>query len=53
MKHYIITIEEIHESPEGDILPFANEEHQLILSENEELLGVAMIYEGSEPKKVD
>ena len=51
MKHYIITIEEIHESPEGDILPFANEEHQLILDDNEQFLGICMVYQGSEIKE--
>ena len=51
MKNYIITIEQINESPEGDILPFANEEHQLILDDNEQFLGICMVYQGSEIKE--
>ena len=29
------------------------ERHQLILSEDEQFLGVAMLYDGSQPKKID
>ena len=31
----------------------AHERHQLILSEDEQFLGVAMLYDGSQPKKID
>ena len=53
MKNYIITIEQIDESPEGDILPFASEEHQLILSGDEKLIGICFVYQGSEPLTVE
>ena len=36
-----------------DIGLSAQERHQLILSEDEQFLGVAMLYDGSQPKKID
>ena len=53
MKHYLVTIKAMEETPEGDFSLFGYEEHQLILSEEEELLGVCMVYNGSEPLKID
>ena len=53
MKSYIITIEQIEESPEGDNRQFAYEEHQLILNDDEQFLGVCMVYKGSKPKEID
>ena len=53
MKHYIVIIEAFEESPGGDIRLFACEEHKLILSDDEELLGVCMVYNGSEPLQID
>lgn len=53
MKHYIVTIEAFEESPGGDVRLFACEEHKLILSDDEELLGVCMVYNGSEPLQID
>ena len=53
VKNYIITIEQIDESPEGDILPFASEEHQLILSGDEKLIGICFVYQGSDPLTVE
>ena len=50
VKQYIISIEGFEESPEGDIRQFACEEHQLILSENEEFKGIIMIWKGEPPK---
>ena len=52
MKHFIITIEALEESPEGDIRPLACEEHQLILKPEEQFLGICMMYKGSEPLKI-
>ena len=34
-------------SPEGDIGLSAHERHQLILSDDEQFLGIAMVYDGS------
>ena len=51
MKTFIISIEGFDESPEGDIRQFACEEHQLILDDNEQFIGICMIYEGSEIKE--
>ena len=53
MKTIIISLEGFEETPEGDFSLFGYEEHQLILSEEEELLGVCMVYNGSEPLKID
>ena len=53
MKTYILTIQGFDGSPEGDNRPFAYEEHQLILNEDEHLAGVCMVYIGSEPMKID
>ena len=53
MKYITITISGIEESPEGDIRPFACEEHQLILNEEEQFVGICMVYTGSEPLKID
>ena len=39
-------------TPNGDIGLSAHERHQLILSENEQFLGIAMVYDGS-PTKVE
>ena len=38
---------------EADIGLSAHERHQLILSEDEQFLGIAMVYGGSEPKQLD
>ena len=43
----------MEESPGGDLSLFGYEEHQLILNEDEELLGVCMVYNGSEPLQID
>ena len=51
MKHFLITIEQIDVSPEGDIMPFACEEHQLILDDNEKFIGICMVYQGGEIKE--
>ena len=53
MKHYIVTITGIEESPEGDIRQFACEEHQLILNEDEQFVGICMVYTGSKPLQID
>jgi hypothetical protein len=53
MKHYTVTIKAMEDTPEGDLSLFGYEEHQLILSEEEELLGVCMVYKGSDPVKID
>ena len=53
MKTIVISVEGFEESPEGDIRQFACEEHQLILSENEEFKGMIMIWKGSPPKFTD
>lgn len=53
MKHYIISVDGFEETPEGDIRQFACEEHQLILNEGERFIGICMVYEGSEPLKID
>ena len=37
-------------TPEGYNGLSAHERHQLILSENEEFLGIALVYDGSPPK---
>lgn len=49
MKHYIIAITGIEESPNGDLGQFAHEEHQLILNEDEQFVGICMVYTGSKP----
>jgi hypothetical protein len=41
MKRYTITITSF---PEGDTGPFAHEEHQLILSDEEEFVGICFVY---------
>ena len=38
-------------SSEGDLGLSAHERHQLILSEDEEFLGIAMVYDGSQTKE--
>ena len=38
---------------EADNGQSAHERHQLILSEDEQFLGVAMVYDGSQPKEID
>ena len=50
-----MTIVEVFVSvtPEGDNGRSAHERHQLILSDDEQFLGVAMFYDGSEPKSID
>jgi F0F1-type ATP synthase alpha subunit len=53
VKHYIITISGVDESPEGDIRQFACEEHQLILNEDEQFVGICMVYTGSKPLQID
>ena len=53
MKYYIISIEACEDSPEGDIRQFAYEEHQLILNEGEQFIGICMVYTGSEPHQID
>ena len=53
MKHYIISVDGFEETPEGDIRQFACEEHQLILNEDEQFVGICMVYTGSEPLKID
>ena len=53
MKSFIISIEGFEESPEGDVRQFACEEHQLILDGGEELIGICLVYAGSEPLKID
>ena len=40
-------------TPEGDIGQSAHERHQLILSDDEEFLGIAMMYDGVPPKSDD
>jgi hypothetical protein len=40
-------------TPEGDIGQSAHERHQLILSDDEEFLGIAMMYDGSDPTPID
>ena len=53
MKQFVVTIKAMEESPEGELSLFGYDEHQLILSKEEELLGVCMVYNGSEPLKID
>ena len=53
MKHYTITVEGFEESPEGDIRQFAYEEHQLILDQGEQFVGICYVYTGSKPKEID
>ena len=53
MKNFIISIEGFEESPEGDVRQFACEEHQLILDGDEKLIGICLVYSGSEPLGVD
>ena len=53
MKNFIISVEGFEESPEGDIRQFACEEHQLILDGEEKLIGICIVYAGSEPLKID
>jgi hypothetical protein len=53
MKHFIISVEGFEESPEGDIRQFACEEHQLILNEDEQFVGICMVYTGSKPLQID
>ena len=52
MKTIIISYEGFEETPEGDIRQFACEEHQIIVTEDEQLLGGALFYKGSEPKEI-
>jgi hypothetical protein len=40
-------------TPEGDNGQSAHERHQLILSDDEEFLGIAMMYDGSETTPID
>ena len=40
-------------TPEGDDGQSAHERHQLILSDDEEFLGIAMMYDGSETTPID
>ena len=40
-------------TPEGDIGQSAHERHQLILSDDEEFLGIAMMYDGVPPNSDD
>jgi hypothetical protein len=40
-------------TPEGDDGQSAHERHQLILSDDEEFLGIAMMYDGSDPTPID
>ena len=40
-------------TPNGDNGQSAQEGHQLILSDDEEFLGIAMLYDGSPPKSDD
>jgi hypothetical protein len=53
MKNIIISVEGFEESPEGDIRQFACEEHQLILNEDEQFVGICMVYTGSKPHQID
>jgi hypothetical protein len=53
MKSYIISVDGFEESPEGDIRQFACEEHQLCLDGEETLIGICIVYAGSEPLKID
>ena len=53
MKQFIISVEGFEESPNGDIRQFACEEHQLILDGEEKLIGICIVYAGSEPLKID
>lgn len=53
MKTIIVSVEGFEETPEGDVRQFACEEHQLILNEDEQFLGVCMLYDGTEPLKID
>jgi F0F1-type ATP synthase alpha subunit len=53
VKHYIITISGVDESSEGDIGLFAHEEHQLILNEDEQFVGICFVYTGSKPLQID
>ena len=53
MKQYVITVEGFEDSPEGDIRQFAYEEHQLILNEDEQFVGICMVYTGSKPLQID
>ena len=53
MKHYIISVDAFEETPEGDIRQFACEEHQLILDQGEQFVGICMVYTGSKPKEID
>lgn len=53
MKKIIVSIDALEESPEGDISQFGYEEHELQLHDDEKLLGIVFVYEGSEPLQVD
>lgn len=52
MKTILISYEGFEETPEGDVRLFACEEHQIIMTEDEQFLGVALFYKGSEPKEI-
>jgi predicted nuclease of predicted toxin-antitoxin system len=52
MKTIIISYEGFEETPEGDVRQFACEEHQIIITEDEQFLGCALFYKGSEPKEI-
>jgi hypothetical protein len=53
VKNFIISVEGFEESPNGDIRQFACEEHQLILDGDEKLIGICLVYAGTEPLKID
>jgi predicted nuclease of predicted toxin-antitoxin system len=53
MKTILISYEGFEELPGGDIRQFAYEEHQIIITEDEQFLGCALFYKGSEPKEID
>ena len=53
MKVFIISVDGFEETPEGDNRQFACEEHQVILEDDEEFLGVGLFYSGSQPAKIE
>ena len=53
MKTILISFEGFEETPEGEVRQFACEEHQIIITENEEFLGCALFYKGSKPKEIN
>ena len=52
MRTIVISYEGFEETPEGDIRQFACEEHQIIMTEDEQFLGVALLYQGDKHTEI-